>query len=117
MSGFESRIHPVTGEEHIHSGLDLAAEKGTEILAAAEGTVYETGFDKNAGNYVILLHGNGEMTYYANCDTILVEAGKKVKAGEQIATVGSTGSATGAHLHFALSYQGSYTEPVITEKK
>ena len=117
VNGFGIRIHPVTGEERIHSGVDFAAEKGTEILAAAEGTVYETGFDKNAGNYVILLHGNGEMTYYANCDTILVEAGKKVKAGEQIATVGSTGSSTGAHLHFALSYRGSYTEPVINENK
>lgn len=113
---YGSRVHPVTGEERFHSGMDFAAEAGTEVLAAADGMVYETGFDKAAGNYVILFHKNGEMTYYANCDTILVETGKEVKVGEQIATVGNTGSATGAHLHFALSYQGSFIEPVITER-
>jgi murein DD-endopeptidase MepM/ murein hydrolase activator NlpD len=113
---YGDRIHPVTGEELFHSGMDLVAEKGTMVLAAAKGKVYETGYDKNAGNYLILLHINGEMTYYANCDTILVESGQEVEAGEQIATLGSTGSSTGAHLHFALSYQGSFIEPVITEK-
>ena len=112
-NGFGSRVHPISGEEIMHSGVDLAAEKGTEIVAAAKGKVYETGFDKTAGNYLILLHGNGEMTYYANCDTILVKEGTEVEMGEKIATVGSTGAATGAHLHFAISYRGSYIEPVF----
>lgn len=114
-NGFGSRTHPLSGEEIMHSGVDLAAEKGTEIVAAAKGEVYETGFDKNAGNYLILLHGNGEMTYYANCDTILVKEGAEVEMGEKIATVGSTGAATGAHLHFAISYRGSYMEPAFKE--
>ncbi len=57
------------------------------------------------------------MTYYANCDTILIEVLKEVKIGERIATVGSAGAATGAHLHFAISYRGEYIEPVIREKK
>lgn len=114
-NGFGSRTHPLSGEEIMHSGVDLAAEKGTEIVAAAKGEVYETGFDKNAGNYLILLHGNGEMTYYANCDTILVNEGAEVEMGEKIATVGSTGAATGAHLHFAISYRGSYMEPAFKE--
>lgn len=111
-NAYGSRIHPVTGETIFHSGVDFAAEIGTPVYAAAEGIVVEAGQDVNCGNYVILQHDNEEMTYYANCDEIMVEAGQKVVQGEQIATVGNTGMSTGAHLHFALSRNGSYIEPV-----
>ncbi len=105
------RTHPVTGEKRLHSGIDMAADRGTPVLAAAEGEVFETGNDAVCGNYVILLHDNGDLTYYANCDQILVEKGQRIAPQEQIATVGNTGSSSGAHLHFALSRQGSYIAP------
>lgn len=108
---FGTRVHPVTGEERIHSGVDFATDKGTPVTAAADGTVMETGFDANCGNYVILQHVNGDMSYYACCNEILKKEGEKVKQGEQIATVGNTGMSTGAHLHFAVSRNGNFIEP------
>ncbi len=106
------REHPVTQEKLFHSGVDFAAEEGTSVNAAEDGTVFETGWDDNCGNYVILLHENGEMTYYANCGEILAQDGQEVKQGEQIATVGNSGKSTGPHLHFALSRDGRYIEPI-----
>lgn len=108
---FGSRAHPVTQEVIEHEGIDYAAEKGTDITAAADGVVYETGFSGKYGNYVVLLHINGDMTYYCHCDEITVGKDAQVKRGEKIATVGSTGQATGPHLHFALSQFGRFVDP------
>ncbi|MDE7342072.1 MAG: peptidoglycan DD-metalloendopeptidase family protein [Lachnospiraceae bacterium] len=111
---FVVRTHPVTGEEKAHNGIDFAAEKGADVLAAADGTVYRTGFDSANGNYVILYHAlSGEYTYYTHCQEILVTEGNSVTAGQKIAAVGSTGRSTGPHLHFALSRNGEYIEPVF----
>lgn len=109
------RTHPATGEQLRHNGIDFSAPKGTAIMAAASGIVYECGFDKVYGNYVIMQHENGEMSYYTCCDEILVQTQQRVEAGEQIATVGNTGQSTGAHLHFAISRDGRYIEPVFEE--
>lgn len=106
------RVHPVTQERILHSGVDFAAETGTPVNAAEKGIVIVTGQDPACGNYAIIQHENGDMTYYANCDEILAQEGQKVEQGEQIATVGNTGKSTGSHLHFALSRNGSYIEPV-----
>lgn len=108
---FGTRIHPVTREEIFHSGIDFAADTGTAVTAAADGKVVKTGYDDENGNYVIIQHINGDMTYYAMCETIVAGEGDEVKRGEQIATVGSTGKSTGPHLHFAVSRNGSYIEP------
>lgn len=108
---FGERVHPITGEKRLHSGVDFAAEKGTPVCAAAEGIVYETGYDAGAGNYVILLHPNGEMTYYAHCADIAVTVQTAVQQGEILATVGNTGRSTGAHLHFAVSRDGQFIQP------
>lgn len=105
------RIHPETQEEKLHSGVDLAAEAGTAVYAAAEGIAVETGFDDVCGNYVIIRHPNGELTYYANCEQILVQEGDSVDTKTQIASIGSTGQSTGPHLHFARSRNGVYVEP------
>lgn len=111
---FGSRINPLSGEELVHNGVDFAAEKGADVLAAADGTVYQTGFDSANGNYIILYHVlNGEYTYYTHCQEILADEGSSVTAGQKIATVGSTGRSTGPHLHFALSRDGEYIEPVF----
>lgn len=108
---FGGRIHPVSGKLLIHLGIDFAAEAGTPITAAADGTVVKAGFDADCGNYLILLHANGTATYYFHCQEVLAEEGQKAGRGEQIATVGNTGKSTGAHLHFAASRDGAYVEP------
>lgn len=113
---FGERTNPVTREKRMHNGVDLAASAGADIVAAADGTVYQTGYDVSGGNYVALYHElNGEFTYYMACQDILVSEGEKVTAGQKIATVGSTGRSTGYHLHFAVSRDGEYIEPVFEE--
>lgn len=110
---YGERTHPVTGEKRRHNGVDLAAPSGADVLAAADGAVYRTGFDAENGNYVVLWHGDsGQMTYYTHCRDILVSEKDKVSAGDKIATVGQTGRATGPHLHFAVSGDGEWQEPV-----
>lgn len=112
-SSYGKRVHPITGAVLEHNGFDFAAEEGTAIGAAADGWVYETGYHSYCGNYVIICHDNGEVTYYSHCSEILVEDGQSVSRGETIARVGSTGASTGPHLHFAVSYGGEYIEPVF----
>ncbi len=99
-SYFGYRISPITGEYGFHSGLDIAAPKGTKIRAAFSGKVLKTGADDKAGNYVYLSHNDGFVTFYCHCEEILVEEGTAIRQGETIALVGSTGYSTGPHLHF-----------------
>ncbi|MDE7131635.1 MAG: peptidoglycan DD-metalloendopeptidase family protein [Lachnospiraceae bacterium] len=106
-----SRVHPYTQEVIWHEGIDYVAETGSDVYAAAAGIVYETGYLAKYGNYVVLLHINGEMTYYCHCQKILVEKDDQVERGSTIATVGSTGMSTGAHLHFAISSHGEFVDP------
>lgn len=94
-----------------HEGLDLAADKGSEISAFCDGTVLEAAFDSKDGNYLILDHGGGLTTMYAHCDSLLVEAGEAVQRGQAIATVGQTGNATGPHLHFEIRQDGQSLDP------
>lgn len=111
---FGERIHPLTGETRMHNGIDLAAAEGADIVAAAEGYVHLTGFDAERGNYIVLYHAlNGEYTYYENCGEVLAKQGEEVTQGQKIATIGISGRSTGSHLHFALSRNGEYVEPVI----
>ena len=112
-NGYGTRVHPVTGEEKVHSGVDFSAEEGTPVMAAADGLVLKTGFESNCGNYVIIEHINGELTYYTCCQEILAKDGAEVKRGETIATVGKTGTGTGAHLHFAVSKNSEFIAPVF----
>ena len=99
---FGTRTHPITGEEHTHTGIDLAAEEGSDIEAAASGQVVFAGEKGGYGNLVIIEHADGQQTYYAHCSELLVEQGQKVAKGQTIAQVGSTGTSTGPHLHFEL---------------
>lgn len=114
--GYGGRTHPVTGEVRTHTGVDMAAAEGADILAAADGEVLITGFDAVNGNYVVLWHGqSGQMTYYAHCKTVEVTKGQQVAQGERIATVGQTGQATGPFLHFAISSENNWQEPYFLE--
>ena len=96
---------------HAHGGLDVAAREGTTIKAAASGTVKFAGVNGGYGNLVIIDHGNGVETYYGHCSALYVNEGQYVEAGEKIAAVGSTGSATGSHLHFEVRINGVTTNP------
>ena len=91
-----------------HKGLDIGAGYGTSIKAAAAGTVYVSAYGYNGGygNYVILSHGNGVQTLYGHCSSLCVSPGEKVKQGQVIAKVGSTGISTGNHLHFEVRVNG-----------
>lgn len=95
-----------------HSGIDIPAEQGAVILAAADGTVTEVGYDRERGNYLVLDHGDGLTTLYAQCRNVDVQEGDTVKAGEMIAAVGSTGMSTGPHLHFEVRQDGEAQNPV-----
>ena len=94
-----------------HSGLDIAAPKGTKIKVAASGTVTFSGYSGGYGNVVKVSHGNGIMTYYAHCSALYVKKGQTVTAGDVIAAVGSTGNSTGNHLHFEVVKNGVSLNP------
>ena len=110
-SGFGYRLHPVTGERDFHTGIDIAAEEGTPIAAALPGTVVEVGYDSIYGNYIRLSHGTNIETRYCHCSEILAKEGSKLREGERIALVGSTGMTTGAHLHFEVLADGLLADP------
>ncbi|WP_419875538.1 murein hydrolase activator EnvC family protein [Candidatus Pristimantibacillus sp. PTI5] len=101
-SNFGTRVHPITGKRHTHTGMDFAAPQGTDIFAAEDGVVLVAQTWSSYGNCVIIDHGNGIWTLYGHIRNggIKVEKGEKVKKGQKIAEVGSTGNSTGPHLHF-----------------
>jgi LysM repeat protein len=94
-----------------HSGLDLSAPVGTPVIASAEGVVEFKGRNGGYGNTVIIRHKGGYKTIYAHCSTTVVEVGDFVKMGKVIGSVGRTGTATGAHLHFEVIYKGKLIDP------
>jgi len=110
-SPFGYRIHPITGEEGVHTGMDIAAEEGDPIYTAFYGTVLETGESRGYGKYVVMEHAGGLRTLYAHCADIAAEEGMVLRAGEVIAYVGSTGSSTGPHLHFEVRLNGVRFDP------
>lgn len=94
-----------------HTGLDIAAPSGTNILAVADGTVKFCQYNGSYGNLVKIDHGNGLETWYAHTSKMYVKVGQTVKAGETIAAVGSTGNSTGAHLHLEIRINGEHVNP------
>lgn len=111
-SGFGFREGPISGGEDFHLGVDLGAAEGMSIAAYADGVVLFAGENRTYGDYIRLDHGNGVVTIYAHCRKLLVEQGQTVKAGETIAKVGSTGDATGPHLHFAVQKNSIFLDPL-----
>ena len=110
-SGFSLLEHPISGKEDFHTGIDIAANDGDDILAAMSGTVKRVGVSEIYGNYVILKHSGTLETSYSHCSEILVKEGMYVRQGERIAQVGDTGVTTGPHLHFSVISDGGYTDP------
>lgn len=95
-----------------HSGIDIGADSGGEIYAAADGTVVFSGILGGYGNYIRIDHGNGVETAYGHCSSLVVGEGEKVSRGQLIAYVGSTGNSTGPHLHFEVRVNGEFRDPL-----
>lgn len=110
-SSFGYRDHPVSGEIAFHYGTDIGAIKGSDILAAEDGTVLAVGESTGYGKYLIIQHNNGIKTQYAHCSEIIAKEGSAVKKGEAVAKVGDTGNATSACLHFEVMVDGIYVNP------
>lgn len=110
-SGFGWRFDPFTSRSTFHDGIDFAAPTGTQITAAAGGVVIAAGYHHEYGNLLEIDHGNNIITRYAHASRLLARVGDIVKRGQQVATVGSTGRSTGAHLHFEVLVGGTPQNP------
>ncbi len=111
-SNYGYRIHPVYKTKKFHSGIDIGAGYGSDIVAAESGTVTTATYGSGYGKYVVVNHGSGITTLYAHCSSLLVKAGDKVTRGQVIAKVGSTGVSTGNHLHFEVRINGATQDPL-----
>jgi murein DD-endopeptidase MepM/ murein hydrolase activator NlpD len=111
-SGFGARKDPFTGEQEFHTGIDLAADKGTPVHATADGIVESAGYNGSYGNSILLEHGFGISTRFGHLSRFSVVAGQHVKRGDVIGYVGATGRATSPHLHYEILFNGTPTNPL-----
>ncbi len=112
-SKYGYRDHPIMEDASFHTGLDIAAKKGSKISAFASGTVLEKGKNSIYGNYLIIDHGGGFTSFYGHNSKVTVKKGEKVKLGQKVAEVGSTGMSTGAHLHFEIRKNNIRLDPAL----
>lgn len=110
-STYGYRDHPINGQYQFHGGVDIGGQKGDPIRAFAAGTVEYVGENDSYGLYLQLDHGGGIKSFYAHCRSVCVKKGQAVALGEKIGEVGSSGSATGPHLHLELKYNGLHLDP------
>ena len=113
-SGFGYRRHPILGTRRMHTGTDWAAPRGTPILAPGDGTVVFVGRKGGYGKHVRLQHGNGYKTTFSHMQKFAanISKGTKVKQGQVIGYIGSTGRSTGPHLHYEVLVNGKFTDPM-----
>jgi murein DD-endopeptidase MepM/ murein hydrolase activator NlpD len=109
---FGMRFHPIFHEWRMHTGIDIGAPTGANILASNSGTVLITAYTTGYGNKIVVDHGGGYVTLYAHCSKILVKEGQEVNVGDVIGLIGSTGWATGPHLHFEIMFEGERINPL-----
>jgi len=110
-SEYGYRDHPINGAYQFHGGVDIGGQTGDPISAFAAGTVEYIGENNSYGLYLQLDHGNGVKSFYAHCSKIIVKKGQEVAVGEKIAEVGSSGAATGPHLHLELKFENTHLNP------
>lgn len=110
-SNFGVRKHPIYKVVRHHNGVDLSAPRGAHIRAVADGLVVFSSPYAGYGRLVVIQHKDGITTHYGHCDEMRVKTGARVKAGQIIATVGSTGNTTGPHLHFEIRERGEPLNP------
>lgn len=111
-SRYGGRYHPIYGYWSMHTGIDIGASYGSNIVSVNDGVVYKvvrgyTGY----GHYIMVDHGGGYVTLYAHCSSINVSKGQYVTRGQVIGKIGSTGNSTGPHLHYEVRINGEYTNP------
>lgn len=113
-SGFGLRRHPILGYTKMHTGVDWAAGSGTPIYAAGNGTVEKMGWESGYGKYIRIRHNNGYETAYGHMSAYArgVDEGKRVRQGQVIGFVGSTGLSTGAHVHYEIMVNGRFVDPM-----
>jgi murein DD-endopeptidase MepM/ murein hydrolase activator NlpD len=114
-SNFGERVHPIDNVRKFHSGMDIAAPTGTPVKAAGDGKIIDATGRYNGGtawgNVVVIDHGHGLVTRYAQLDSYIVRKGDSVEAGDTIGAVGASGRATGPHLHFEVLVDGEHIDP------
>jgi len=111
-SGFGMREHPLFHTQRAHTGVDYAAPTGTAAIAVGDGVVVESGFQGGYGNMVVVQHNPRQSTVYAHLSRINVRKGQSIKQGDTVGAVGSTGWATGPHLHFEFRISGRHVDPL-----
>lgn len=109
--GFGMKYDPFTGYKQMHRGIDIANRTGTPIIATADGKVIQTRNDSMMGKYIVVDHGYGFRTRYGHLSQIKVKVGEKVKRGDVLALMGSTGYSTGPHLHYEVIRNGKFLSP------
>jgi len=111
-SGFGMREHPIFHTQRAHMGVDYAAPTGAPVISVADGVVVESGFSGGFGNMVTVQHNARQSTVYAHLSRINVRKGQSIKQGDNLGAVGSTGWATGPHLHFEFRINGRHVDPL-----
>ena len=113
-SGYGMRKHPILGYSKLHAGVDFAAPRGTPVYAAGDGTVQRANYFGSYGNYVLIRHANGYETAYAHLNGFArgVKTGARVRQGQVIGYVGTTGRSTGPHLHYEVHVNGKKMNPL-----
>jgi murein DD-endopeptidase MepM/ murein hydrolase activator NlpD len=110
-STYGKRKNPITGKEEFHTGLDISASSGSPVKATAYGIVSFSGWSGGNGYLVVLEHGHGFSTFYAHNRKNVVKVGQKVKRGDVISYLGTTGSSTGPHVHYEIWKEGRHVNP------
>lgn len=110
-SPFGYRKHPITGRHSFHAGMDIAAPKGTAVIASCHGEVTDLGHHKNLGKFVKVTHRDGTYSLYGHLSAITAKIGHEVAQGQKIGEVGSTGRSTGPHLDYSLRRDGEPMNP------
>jgi murein DD-endopeptidase MepM/ murein hydrolase activator NlpD len=111
-----SRLHPILREYRAHLGVDYRAPVGAPVVAVADGVVLQAGMDGGAGRLVHLRHANGYETEYLHLSSIAVRRGERVRQGDLIGRVGSSGLATGPHLDYRVKRNGAFVDPLAAHR-
>jgi len=111
-SPFGWRVHPILRYRKMHTGVDWAAPRGTPIIAAGNGMVESAGWESGYGKQTVIRHANGYVTSYSHQSKIMVKPGDRVRQGQIIGHVGSTGLSTGPHLHYEVIVNGAKVDPM-----
>ena len=111
-SGFGFRTNPFTGLTQMHEGVDISNRVGTPVIAPAEGIISDIGNDLAHGKILVISHGFGTTSRYSHLDKVFVKVGQKVRRGDKIAEIGTTGKTTGPHLHYEVRLNGIPANPM-----